>query len=103
APACAGYVARPQKERSAESASHGKVARKRYSGAVPRTARGVEWTTGHQKRRPEAKKVACWTRCQELDRRPSSCAAGTCHATTTSVPTSPHPAGWVRARPARRP
>jgi hypothetical protein len=55
------YTTRSQKTRKAESASHGSVAAKRYSGTAARGSCGMAdqgRTTGHQKRRPVTKKDA---------------------------------------------
>jgi hypothetical protein len=100
---CDGYTTRPQKARNAERASQGNVARKRYRGAKPR-ANGGELAPmiGHQKRSPPAKKLACWMACHAGELMPSSCAAGTCQATTTAVPAIQQDRGCVSDRPNER-
>src|SRR6202011_6291839 len=94
-----------QKARNAERASHGKVARNRYRGTKPRgnaLELGPAPITGHQKRSPAAKKLACWIACHQCELMPSSCAGGTCQATTPAVPATQQDTGWVSERPIRR-
>jgi hypothetical protein len=79
-----GYTILSENTSNPDSTSHGKVAKKRYKsidhGGHLETL-GQGWMTGHQKRRPVAKKAKCSVRCQAGDFIPKSSSAGTCHTT----------------------
>src|ERR1700688_4552360 len=97
---------RSQKVRNAESMSHGKVAKKRYKtvdhlGECATFGQG--WMTGHQKRRPVAKKHAYSNACHTLERMAKSNAAGICHAMRAITAASQQKIGFPRARLKRWP
>src|ERR1700735_3173592 len=77
------YTTRSQNARNPESTSQGKVAQKRYSGMDQRghrAALGHGCTTGHQKRMPVTKKLACSITCSQFTRNARSKITGTCPA-----------------------
>jgi hypothetical protein len=55
--------------------------------------------TGHQKRRPVAKKVKCSIKCQGGDFIPKSSNAGTCHTTNAAAAANQQNNGWPRSLP----
>src|SRR6202041_2363084 len=96
------YTTRSQNARNPESTSQGKVAQKRYSGMDQRghrAALGHGCTTGHQKRMPVAKKVACSITCNQGSRKARSKIAGTCQAINTEMAADQPIAGLLTKRP----
>src|SRR6185295_17752877 len=87
------YTTWPQNARNAERASHGNVARKRYNGSVQGRVVKLGWITGHQKRSPEMKKLACSIVCQYGDRSARSKMTGWCQKITVRVPANQQNAG----------
>src|SRR5215469_12852046 len=78
--------------------SHGNVAKKRYKIIDGSCRDPVErWTTGHQKRRPVAKKDRCSKRCQPTDCIPSAKKVGMCHPTKAAQAASQASLGLPRA------
>src|SRR5262245_54690341 len=94
---------RSEKTRKPERASQGSVARKRYRTVdhCGSYRLGQGWMTGHQKRSPVPRKVACSTACKACECNARVKTAGTCHTTSVAVAASQHTAGWPSALPTR--
>src|SRR6201997_4229022 len=79
--------------------SHGRVAKKRYK-IIDRSCRDEPaegCRTGHQKRRPVARKDRCSNRCQPTDCIPSAKNVGMCHPTKAAQAASQANSGLPRA------